>query len=52
MSERASVSNQHKDPTRDMRCPNCQRVVVEHVNYHNSLGTCVFCDLNRNGVDP
>ena len=37
------------DSTRDMVCPNCRRVIVEAANYHNSLGTCVFCDLNQNG---
>jgi hypothetical protein len=35
--------------TRDITCGNCGRTVVEAVNYHNSLGTCVFCDLNREG---
>lgn len=34
---------------RDMECPNCGRTVVEAVNYHSSLGTCTFCDLNENG---
>ena len=32
----------------DRTCPTCGRSVTE-VNFHQNLGTCLFCDLNREG---
>lgn len=34
--------------TNESTCPNCERTVTE-VNLWKDLGTCLFCDLNRNG---
>jgi len=32
----------------NVECPSCNRTVTE-VNFHDDLGTCLFCDVNREG---